>query len=172
MPFQSEYRDVKRRKTTITPKMAEFIDLYLLHGSATKAVQESSYKTEHPHRLGQRLLAHPLIREEIKQRMADRSKKFEVTAEYLVEELTGILTKSKEDNNHTAALRAIELMGKTIALWKDRQEITGADGEAIKHEQLVKENAADFTSRISGLAKRAGASNVVSFPDGSGTSGT
>jgi phage terminase small subunit len=156
----------------LTPKMAEFVDLYMLHGSATKAIELGSYKTDHPHRHGQRLLQHPTIREEIMKRQAARSKKFEVTAEYLVEELTGILTKSKEDNNHTAALRAIELMGKTIALWKDRQEVTGADGEAIKHEQLIKENAADFTSRISGLAKRAGTSNVVEFPNGSGASGS
>jgi hypothetical protein len=60
-------------------------------------------------------------------------------------------------------LRAIELAGKSIALWKERQEISGPDGEAIKHEQHIKESVADFTSRISSLAKRGGQTNVVEF---------
>lgn len=171
LPYASVYRNTERKRGhTLTPKMVEFIDLYILHGSATQAAKESSYATgTHPDRVGQRLLAHPLIREEINKRLDKRSKKFEVTAEYLVEKLAAIVNRTEEDNPQ-AALRAIELLGKTIAIWKDRQEITGADGEAIKLEQQTKENAADFSRRISGLAKRAGTSNVVEFPDGSRTS--
>lgn len=169
IPYKSVYTEgVKSRFRALSPKMIEFVDLYMLHGSATKAVQEGTYKTNNPHRQGVRLLSHPLIREEITKRTAARSKKFEVTADYLVDKLQAIVQRTEEDNPQ-AALRAIELLGKTIAIWKDRQEITGADGEAIKLEQKIKENAADFTRRISGLAQRAGSANVVEFPDKRGT---
>lgn len=166
MPFKSVYRGESARQKGghLTPKMAKFLDLYMLHGSGTKAVKESDYKYgSHPERLAQRLLAHPTIREEIAKRQAKNTKKFEVTAEYLVDKLAAIVNRTEEDNPQ-AALRAIELLGKTIAIWKDRQEITGADGDAIKLEQQTKENAADFSRRIAGLAKRAGTSNVVEFP--------
>lgn len=174
MPFSNIYNEKKTRVKALTSKQIEWVDLYMVHQSATKATEHSSYKCDkdHWHRLGQKLMAHPLIREEIKKRQAERSRKFEVTTEYLVEELVGIHQKCKEDNNPTASLRAIELLGKTIAAWKDRQEITGADGEAIKHEQKIEEHAADFTRRISSLVKRAGTDNVVEFPESGGASKT
>lgn len=154
----------------LTPKMVEFVDLYMIHMNATKAVELSSYKTINPTRHAADLMQHPLIRAEIEQRLAKRSEKSELTAEYLIQKLLNIIeadaTKTPDQ------LRAIELAGKSIALWKERQEISGVDGEAIRHEQNVKESVAEFTGRISGLAKRAGTDNVVSFPDGSGTSGT
>lgn len=173
MPFMNVHKAAKNGGTNnkgkkLTPKMVEFVELYMLHMNATKAAELSTYITDNPNRLGHRLMSHPLIIAEIKKRMDARSEKFEVTAEYLVRKLTNIVDRT-EEANPAAAIRAIELLGKTIAVWRDRQEISGPDGEAIKHEQTVKENAAEFTSRISGLAKRAGTSNVVELPVGGRT---
>ena len=157
----------------LTPKMLEFIDLYMIHMNATKAVELSSYNTKAPTRHGVELMQHPLIREEIEKRLAKRTEKAtikaEINSEYLINKLMKII-EATEDDNPQAALRAIELAGKSIALWKERQEISGPDGEAIKHEQQVKENVADFTSRIASLAKRNGTSNVFEFPERDGTS--
>jgi hypothetical protein len=80
------------------------------------------------------------------------------------------IIEDTQADNPQACLRAIELAGKSIALWKERQEISGPDGEAIKHEQQVRENVADFTSRIASLAKRNGTSNVLEFPERGGAS--
>lgn len=153
----------------LTPKMIEFIDLYMVHMSPTKAVELSSYKVKDANRHAAELMQHPLIIEEIKRRMTLRSEKHELTAEFLITKLINIVNTNEADNPNTA-LRGIELLGKSIALWKERQEISGPDGAAIKHEQTIKENASDFTSRISGLAKRAGTaeSNVVPIRRGEG----
>lgn len=163
-------RGTKGKK--LTAKMVSFIDAYFGEAqfNATRAMELSAYKTTNPALQAAELMNHPLVQEEIKRRQAKRSEKAEVTADYLVNKLMRIIEDTQQDNPQ-AALRAIELAGKTIALWRDRQEISGPDGEAIKHEQHVKESVADFTSRISSLAKRSGTGNVVEFPERGGTGG-
>lgn len=156
----------------LTPKMISFIDEYFGEASfnATKAYELSAYRSgNNPAFRAAEVMNHPLVQEEIKRRLAIRTEKSEVKAEYLINKLTQIVERTEEDNPQ-AALRAIELLGKTIAIWKERQEISGPDGQAIQHEQHVKESVADFTSRISSLAKRNGTdeSNIVPFRGGEG----
>jgi len=166
----------KGKGRKLTPKMLSFIDAYFgeANFNATKAMELSDYTNsnkvaaiEH----ASQLMTHPLIVAEIKRRTDLRTEKSEVKAEYLINKLMQII-EAEQETNPQAALRAIELAGKSIALWKERQEISGPDGEAIKHEQHIKESVADFTSRISSLAERTGTTNVVSLPVRGGTSGT
>jgi phage terminase small subunit len=165
----------------LTPKMRSFVDAYFgeANFNGMKAYELSAYNSTSTskatiNKTVSELLNHPLVSAEIKARQARQTaiidKVVEVKAEYLINKLIQIV-EAEQDRNPTAALRAIELAGKSIALWKERQEISGPDGEAIKHEQHVKESVADFTSRIQSLAGRAtgtddpqGASNVVGFP--------
>lgn len=161
----------------LTPKMVSFINAYF--GAANfnqlKAIELSDYdcKTKYSiHQTAAELMNHPLVKAEIEKRMAQRQQKSEIKAEYLLNKLIEIIDNAGEEEKTADRLRAIELAGKAIALWKERQEITGADGGAIQHEQKIKEDVADFTSRISGLVKRAGTTNVVEFPERSGASGT
>jgi hypothetical protein len=103
--------------------------------------------------------------------MAKRQEKSEVKAEYLISKLLEIIDDVEALEKTSDRLRAIELAGKAIALWKERQEVSGPDGGAIQHEQNIKESVADFTSRISSLVKRNGTDNVVEFPERRGTGG-
>lgn len=146
----------------LTPLMVEFVDLYMIHMNATKAVELGGYRTKNPTRHAAELMQHPLIIAEIEKRMAARSKKFEVKAEYLIEKLINII---EGDQIKTAdQLKAIELVGKSIALWKERQEISGVDGAAIQTEQRTTEAADAFTQKLKQLGKREATSgNVVSI---------
>lgn len=164
----------------ITGKMLSFVDAYFgeANRNATKAYELSLYSSKgSPETLRKscsELMAHPLIIAEMARRNTIRMERSEVTAEFLVQKLLEIIDK-EQNGNPQAALRAIELAGKSIALWKERQEISGVDGEAIKHEQHIKESAADFTDKLKSLTRRttgtdagAGADNVVEFPKRSG----
>ena len=149
----------------ITGKMLSFVDAYFGEArfNSVEALKLSAYKTNNMtdgalSRFAAELMTHPLVVAEIKVRQAARQEKSEVKAEYLIQKLMQII-ENTEVENPQAALRAIELAGKSIALWKERQEISGVDGQAIKHEQHVKESVADFTSRIQNLADRN--SNVI-----------
>lgn len=168
----------------LTPKMLSFVNAYfgLANFNATEAVRQSEYKNGNDaatQTLAAELMNHPLIQVEVKKRLEAREAKSEVKAEFLIMKLMEIIAATQEDNP-TAALRAIELAGKSIALWKERQEISGPDGEAIRHEQNIKESVADFTNRLNAIASKPsgnpreanarGTGNVVSFPERSGTS--
>lgn len=148
----------------LTPKMVSFIDAYFgeANFNAKRAIELSAYKTFNPAVQAAELLNHPLVQDEIKRRQAERTEKAEVKAEVLIIKLMSII--NDPDTKTSDILRAIELAGKSIALWKERQEISGPDGEAIKHEQHVKESVADFTSRISSLAKRTGTNGATVVP--------
>lgn len=153
----------------LTPKMLSFVDAYFgpANFNQLKAIELSDYncKTKHSiHQTAAELMNHPLVRAEIDRRMAKREQKSEVKAEYLINKLIEIIDDLDQSEKTSDRLRAIELAGKAIALWKERQEITGADGEAIAIQQDTKEAVADFTSRISSLVKRSGATNVVELP--------
>lgn len=170
----------------LTLKMLSFIDAYFGAASfnALEAMRLSDYKctTEGSiHQTTAELMNHPLVIEEIKRRTDLRTQKTEVKAEYLLNKLIQIIDDASDVEKTADRLRAIELAGKAIALWKERQEISGPDGEAIKHEQHVKESVAEFTTRIQGLAIRSGTAssdepkrpgNIVSLDERRGSSGT
>ena len=165
-----------RKGKKLTPKMLSFINHYFSDGdfNAVKSIELSDYKCKTKSSVLQtasELMDHPLVLAEIKRRNDLREKKSEVKAEWLINKLMNIVNNTEQDNPQ-AALRGIELLGKTIAIWRDKQEISGPDGNAIQHEQKVKEDVDDFTRRIASLAKRAGTTNVVSFPNGGSSSGT
>ena len=167
MPFLNVYKGRKVSKGVkghkLTPKMVEFVDEYMVDLNATQAVKRTSYKTTNPARHAAELMAHPLVKAEIAARLDRKSQKVEVRAEYLVNKLMEIVEQTQTENPQ-AALRGIELLGKTIAIWKERQEISGPNGEAIKHEQHIKESVADFTNRLTKLAERTtGTDNVIPF---------
>ena len=86
----------------------------------------------------------------------------EFSADFLLTKLMTIITD--DDVKTTDKLRAIELAGKSIALWKDRQEISGPDGEAIKMEQKVKQDVAELRSKLTRLSASGGAGTVTQFP--------
>lgn len=162
-----------RKGRKLTPKMLSFIDAYFgpANFNANAAMEMSDYQTKNPALQAAELMNHPLVRAEVDRRLTLRSQKSEVKAEYLLNKLITIIEDAEGSEKTTDRLKAIELAGKSIALWKERQELSGPDGAAIQHEQHVKESVADFTSRLSSLAKRAGTENVVEFPERSGTRG-
>lgn len=160
----------------LTPKMRSFINAYCgpANYNALEAIRLSDYecKTAYSiHMTSAELMLHPLVLAEIEKRMIKKQEKSEIKAEYLLQKLIEIIDDGEVEKT-ADRLRAIELAGKAIALWKERQEVTGADGEAIRIEQERKETVAEFTSRISRLANRDTADGTTVVPFRSGTSGT
>jgi len=135
--------------------------------NASKAAVRVGYKSNNPNRIGTELLHHPLVNKRINELMAEKKDKLEFSANYLLEKLMNII--SDESVRTGDQIRAIELAGKSIALWKDRQEISGVDGEAIKMEQLqrVEEDIDEFTNQLQKLKRISG--SPVSSDAGGGT---
>lgn len=153
----------------LTTKMELFVNEYFVDLNASAAVLRAGYKTSAPNRMAHKLMNHPLVAQAIEERKKERIKETELSAEYVITKLIAIADK-QEDANPQAAIRSLELLGKTLAMFKDRQEISGPDGEAIQMEQKVKQNVDEFTSRIASLAKRNGTGSVVELPNRRGES--
>jgi len=152
----------KGRGSKLTNKMISFIDEYMIDMNGFRAVERSTYKTVNPKQMADMLLNHPLVRAEIERRMAQKREKSELTAQYVLLKLQSIVDATEEDNPQ-AALRGLELLGKHLGLYRDRQEISGPDGEAIQvQEQKTKADVEEFRSKIASIAGR-GKSNVIPF---------
>lgn len=157
----------KGKGSKLTAKMQNFVDEYFVDFNGSAAVKRAGYKSTNPNKLAGKLLNHPLVMEAVAKKKKERQEKTELSAEYVIQKLIAIAERN-EEGNPTAALRSLELLGKHLGLYKDRQEISGPDGEAIQMEQKVKQNVDEFTSRIAGLAARRGKGSVVEFPDRQG----
>jgi phage terminase small subunit len=158
----------KGKGSKLTTKQENFVNEYFVDFNASAAVLRAGYKTTSPNKLAGKMMSHPLVAAAVAKRKEERKEKLELSADYVIHKLIAIADK-REDDNPNAALRALELLGKHLGLYRDRQEISGPDGEAIQMEQKVKQNADEFTRRIASLAARGGKGNVVKFPDGQGT---
>lgn len=170
MAWNKDYVPPKKGKGAhLTDLQKRFIDEYMVDFVGADAVIRAGYKCspQNAKRQATELLNHPLVRRYIDERMAEKREKNELSADYVIQNLIEIAEHTKT-GNPTAALRALELLGKNLGLFKERQEISGPDGEAIKMEQKVKENVQDFTSKLARLAIVRGAGGMAESTDGSG----
>jgi phage terminase small subunit len=159
----------KGKGSKLTDKQTRFIEEYLVDLNATAAVLRAGYVTTNPNRIATDLLRHPLVKRELDKMRDERRERMEATVDYVVNKLINIIEKTEEANPN-AALRGLELVGKHLGMYKDRQEISGPDGAAIQYQQKVKEDAADFASAISRLIERGRADEVAEQPN-TGTAG-
>lgn len=155
----------------LSKKQELFCLAYVSSMNATKAAIEAGYATNNPNRIGTELLNHPLCSKKIDELLKKRKDRLEFSADYLLKKLMDIINDPTQKTNDL--LRAIELAGKSIALWKERQEISGPDGEAIQMEQRqrLEEDVDEFTNQLKRLASKTasnapggGEGTVVSFP--------
>lgn len=164
MPYMKSGKEPpkKGKGSKLSPKMEAFIDEFMISRNASDAILKAGYKTTNQNKIGAELLNHPLVRAEIDRRTEERREKSELHADYLINKLVNVIDNMEEKTSDR--LKAIELAGKTLALWRERQEITGADGDAIKMEQELERNVSDFKSKLTRLSKRTGTGGVTEFP--------
>jgi len=141
----------------LNPRQQMFVEAYFTNDyNATEAARTAGYTGNNLNRVGHELLSKPHIRAAIQKRADEKLKEISLTEEYVVRKLVRTIEKAEQDNNLAAVLRGIELAAKNLGMLRDRTEITGKDGEAIKYEEIQNE-AADFARTISRIATRDGA---------------
>jgi len=154
----------KGKGSKLSALQLAFIDEYFVDLNASKAVLRAGYKTNNPNRVATELLNHPLVLREIESRQTARRERLELSADYVIHKLIDIV-ESTDKNNPQAALRGLELLGKHLGLYRDRQEISGPDGNAIEYEQRVREDTDAVESAIARLSIPGRTGNVVSISD-------
>ena len=153
---------LKGKGSKLSARQSLFIDEYFVDLNASAAVLRAGYKNANPNRLATDLLRHPLIVLEIEKRQTERRDRLELSADYVIHKLIAIVERT-DKANPSAALRGLELLGKTLGLYRDKQELSGPDGTAIQYEQRIREDTAALESAIARLAEPGGEGNVVSI---------
>ena len=154
----------------LTMKQRLFVEAYFASDyNASEAARIAGYGGENHNRIGHELLSKPHIKAAIDARAQEKIKEISLTEEYVIRKLVKTIERAEVDNNLTAVLRGIELAAKNLGMLRDRTEITGKDGEAIRYEEVQNE-AADFARRIAGIAKRGGETEnpLRAIPGGKG----
>lgn len=130
----------------LTPKQAAFVREYLVDLNASAAYLRAGYKTGNANVLGPRLLANAGIAQAIQKAMDERSKRTEITADYVLTTIRNTVERCQQAEpvldregkptgeyrfDSTAVLRGAELLGKHLKLFTDKTEVTGKDGAAL-----------------------------------------
>lgn len=146
--------DVQAVIDSLSPRQRAFCEEYLVDLNATQAVLRAGYKTEYPNRIAYQLMENPAVRIAIDSLQVERNRGREVTKDFVLKTIMAVIEKAEETRNLSAMLRGSELLARHLGMFIERTEISGPDGEAIKMEQKVQEDVADFKSAIARLAAR------------------
>lgn len=137
----------------LTAKQLRFVNEYMIDLNATQAAIRAKYSEKTAEQAASRLLRNVKVSTEIKKRTAKLTKKAEITHEWVIKQLKKIYKRSmqavpvcdREGNplgeykfEPNAANKSIELIGKHIGTFKENIQVSGKNGDPIKHELNVK----------------------------------
>lgn len=159
----------------MTPRQAAFCRHFKSNGGKVfEAYKEAGYTVNNETTArteASRLMKNPKIVAELERYDEVLDKKFELDKEYVKQKMIKIV-EDNEEKSPSVALRGLELLGKELGMFKDRQEISGPDGEAIRYEQKVQEDVNDFTLRLKRLGKSSAQSSDDTSESASGRAGS
>ena len=123
------------RMAALTPKQQRFCSEYLCDLNATAAAKRAGYSEATAHVQGPRLLENVRVAARISELQEAAAQRNEVT----LDEVISMLRKSYEDakaaKQHGPAVRAAELLGRYMGLFKDRLLVT--DTARLSDNQLI-----------------------------------
>ena len=97
--------------------------------NASAAARRAGYSVKTAQQQSSDLLLNPVIQGYLSKKMAQRAERTEVTADYV---LRGIkIEADKKTNKAGDKLKALELLGRHLAMFVDRQQVSGDDGGPV-----------------------------------------
>ena len=124
----------------LTDKQERYIIEYPIDLNATQAAIRSGYSEKTARQAGYDLMTKPYILEAIQKQMNKISDVALITAKEVVENIKRIGSSAEEDKQHSAALKAQELLGKHIVMFTDKIEHSGEIKtiQTLSDDQLTK----------------------------------
>lgn len=141
---------------SLVEKQRLFVYAYFANDyNSTEAAKQAGYGGNNLNRVGHELKNKPKVKEAIRLMAQKRIDEINVTEEYVLKKLIRTVESAEAEGNHGSVLRGLELAARHLGMLRDRTEITGKDGSAIKYEE-IQNDAAEFARSISRIATRDG----------------
>lgn len=129
----------------LTAKQQAFCEEYLIDLNATQAAIRAGYSEHTATAIGHENLSKPDIADQIAELKAERSAETKITAAWVMERLERVHDRCMQEEavmssdgptgefkfEHSGANRSLELMGKHIAMFTEKKEISGPGGSPI-----------------------------------------
>jgi phage terminase small subunit len=126
----------------LTDKQAKFVDEYLIDLNATQAAIRAGYSANRASEIGYQQLRKTTVQEAIAEAMEKRSKRVQRTADDVMRDLAAIradamqIVRDKDGNavmlDKPSAIKTLELEGKHLAMWIEKQQLSGDVGLTVK----------------------------------------
>ena len=141
----------------LTPKQQRFVEEYIIDLNGKQAAIRAGYAERSAEVTASRLLSNANVARVINKALAARSQRTEITADYVLGTILETVERCKQAApvldktgkqvmveteggelapaytfDSKAVLRGCELLGKHLALFTDKQEITGSDSGPIQ----------------------------------------
>lgn len=115
----------------MTPKQKAFVREYLVDLNATQAAIRAGYSKRTAHVIGHENLKKPEIAAAIEVAMDQRTKRTEITADYVLEGIKDTIERCRGEGeafNPAQALKGFELLGKHLKMFTDKAEVAPVVG--------------------------------------------
>jgi phage terminase small subunit len=141
----------------LTPKQQRFVEEYIVDLNCKQAAIRAGYSERTAEQQGSRLLSNVKVAQVINEALVARSERTKIDADYVLSTILDTIERCKqakpvcdrtgkqvmvetEDGelapaysfDSKAVLRGCELLGKHLALFTDKHEVTGADGGPVE----------------------------------------
>lgn len=138
----------------MTPKQKIFVEEYLIDFNAVRSAIAAGYSKHSAKTIGPQNLRRQYIKEAIIKAMEERSAKIKIDAEWVLLAAKKIYDRCMQEEQilnkegkptgeyrfeHSGANKALEIIGKHVDIqaFKERQEVTGADGGPQEHKWII-----------------------------------
>lgn len=155
-----------RTREKLSPKQKSFCGEYIIDKNGTQAAIRAGYSKKTAKEQATRLLTKVYVQRYLSSLISKQSKRTEITADFVLNSLRNIAQKCQQNEpvrdsrgretgqykfDSAGANRAVELLGKHLALFVDRKEIT--------QKMIIKELADMTDEEIDAFLKRTGNAN-------------
>jgi Terminase small subunit len=120
---------------TLTPRQAAFCREYLIDLNATAAAKRAGYSVATAKQQASRLLTNVNVAEHISELRQAAAQRNEVTLDEVISMLRKSYDDAKAAKQHGPAVRAAELLGKTLGMFRDRVLVD--DMARLTDDQLI-----------------------------------
>lgn len=108
-------------------KQTRFVEVYLTGSPASDAAIQAGYSTASAKQVAWKLLQDPQVATAIEDGQRELAQATAVTAEWITQQLRDIAVAGIKGDS----VKALELLGKNLGLFKERIEHSGPGGKAI-----------------------------------------